>query len=93
MCVCVCVCGCVYVCVLSWKEISFLLKLQLTPTLTDFKGPTILICYRQISAIANVEIKDKLFKGLKNIFSYRQISITGTSISAGFNCSISGRLL
>ena len=28
---------------------------QLTPALTDFKGPTISICYRRISVIANIE--------------------------------------
>ena len=45
-------------------------EIQLTPALTDFKGPTIFICYRRISVIANIEIKEKLFKGLKNSFCY-----------------------
>ena len=36
--------------------------LQLTPGLTDFKGPTIFICYRRISVIANIENKEPLFK-------------------------------
>ena len=44
-------------------------KLQLTPALTDFKGPTIFICYRWIFVFfAIIEIKEKLFKELKNIF-------------------------
>ena len=60
--------------------------IQLSPALTDFKGPTIFICYRQISVIANIEIKEKLFNGLKDSFCYRQISITGRSVRAGFNC-------
>ena len=59
---------------------------QLTPALTDFKGPTIFICYRRISVIANIEIKEKLFKGPKEIFCYRRISVTGGSVRAGFNC-------
>ena len=42
--------------------------IELTPALTDFKGPTIFICYRRISVIANIEIKEKLFKGPKKIF-------------------------
>ena len=39
--------------------------LQLTPTLADFKGPTICICYRRIFVIAIIKIKEKLFKGLR----------------------------
>ena len=42
--------------------------IELTPALTDFKGPTIFICYRRISVIANIEIKEKFFKGPKGIF-------------------------
>ena len=61
-------------------------NLQLTPALTDFKGPTIFICYRRISIIANIENKEKLFKGLKSGFRYRRISITGGSVRVGFNC-------
>ena len=60
--------------------------LQLTPTLTNFKGPISFICYRRISVIANIEIKEKLFNGLKDSFCYRRISITGRSVRAGFNC-------
>ena len=49
-----------------WREINF--EIQLIPTLTDppltdFKGPTILICCRRISVIANKENKEKYFKG------------------------------
>ena len=39
--------------------------IQLIPALTDFKGPTIFICYRRIYVIVNIEIKEKLFKGPK----------------------------
>ena len=62
--------------------------IELTPALTDFKGPTIFICYRRISVIANIEIKEKLFKGPKDIFCYRRISVTGGSVGAGFNCNL-----
>ena len=41
--------------------------IELTPALTDFKGPTIFICYRRISVIANIEIKEKFFKGLSSV--------------------------
>ena len=60
--------------------------IQLTRGLTDFKGPTIFICYRCFSVIANIEKKEKLFKGLKNSFFYRQIFVAGGSVRAGFNC-------
>jgi len=53
--------------------------IQLTPALTGFKGPTIFI------VIANIENK-KNFKGLRNGFRYRQISVTGGSVIARFNC-------
>ena len=59
---------------------------QLTPALTDFKGPTIFICYRRISVIANIENKEIFFKRSKNCFGYRRISVTGGSVRAGFNC-------
>ena len=39
--------------------------MQLTPALTDFKGPTICICYRQIFDIAIIETKEILLKGPK----------------------------
>ena len=38
-------------------------SIQLTPALTDFKGPTIFICYRRISVIAKKEILKKIFRG------------------------------
>ena len=57
----------------------------MTPTLTNFKGPPISICYRSISVITNVENKEKLFREPKNGFCYRRI--TGGSIKAGFNCT------
>ena len=63
-------------------------KLQLTPAPTDFKGPTISICYKRISVIANIENKEILFKGPKNSFRYKPISVTCGSVSAGFNCTI-----
>ena len=62
--------------------------IELTPALTDFKGPTIFICYRRISVIANIEIKEKFFKGPKGIFCYRRISVTGRAVRAGFNCTL-----
>ena len=43
-------------------------KIQLTPALTDFKGPTIFICYRQIFFIVKIKILKKLFKELKISF-------------------------
>ena len=63
-------------------------EIQLTTALTDFKGPTIFICYRWISVIANIEIKEKLFKGPKNSFCNRRISITGGPVRAGFNFTL-----
>ena len=59
---------------------------QLIPALTDFKGPSIFTCYMWISVIANIENKEKLFKGPKNSFRYRQISVTSGSVIAGFKC-------
>ena len=49
--------------------------MALTPALTDFKAPTIFICYSRISVIANIEIKEKLFKGLKIISFIGEFSI------------------
>ena len=48
---------------------------------------TILICFRWIFIIANIEIKEKLFKGIKEylMFGSDRISITGGSLRAGFN--------
>ena len=34
----------------------------MSPASTGFKGPTIFICYRRISVIANIENKEILFK-------------------------------
>ena len=59
------------------------IHIQLTPALTGIKGPTIFILYRRISVIANIENREKLFK---NGFCYRQISVTGGSVIARFNC-------
>ena len=42
--------------------------------------------YWRISVIANIENK-QTFERLKNSFCYRQISIAGGSVKAGFNCS------
>ena len=52
-------------CFLDFWPNQRLFLLQLTPALKDFKGPTIFICYRWISEIANKEIKDIFFKGPK----------------------------
>ena len=60
--------------------------IQLTPALTDFKGPTIFVCYRRIFVIANIKYKEKLLKGPRNGLSYRRISVTGGSVISGFNC-------
>ena len=59
---------------------------QLTPALADFEGPTICICYRWISIIANIDNTNFVLKGLKSGFRFRQISITGGSVGVGFNC-------
>ena len=61
---------------------STLLVLQLTPALTDYKGSTIFICYRRISVITDMENEEFFFKGLKNAFRHRRISITGGSVMA-----------
>ena len=53
---------------------------QLTPTLTNFKGPITFICYRRISVISNTEKKGKYFKGLNN-----NSAIGGFLLLAGFN--------
>ena len=42
-----------------------LIYVQLPPPATDFKGSTIFISFRLIFVIANIEIKQKVFKGLK----------------------------
>ena len=71
-----------------WKPSNVRLvsqHIQFIPALTDFKGPTIFICYRRISVITNIEIKEKLFKKLKESFCYRRIFITDGSARAGFN--------
>ena len=44
----------------------------------------VFICYWRNSVITNLE-KEKLFKGLKNSFYHKQISITGGSVIEGFN--------
>ena len=41
---------------------------------------------KEISVIANVESKEKLFKRPKNGLPYGHISVTGGSVIAGFNC-------
>ena len=69
-----------------WDLIAQYSNVQLTPALTDLKGPTIFICYSRISVIANIGIKEKPLKGPENSFCYRRISITGGSVRAGFNC-------
>ena len=52
-----------------WKcEISVYWLIQLTSTLTDFKGPVISICYRRIFVIANIENKENLVKELRMTF-------------------------
>ena len=51
-----------------------------------FQGTNHFVCYKQISIIANIEIKEKPFGRLKNIFCYGRISTTGGSVRAGFNC-------
>ena len=51
------------------KSVPKHLELQITPSLTDFLRP---------------EDKEKLFKGCKNRFCYRQIY---GSVIAGFNCT------
>ena len=62
------------------------MNIQLNPALTDFIGPTIFICYRRISVIANIENKEKLIRGPRNPLHYMQISIHGGSVTPGFNC-------
>ena len=80
----------------AWKTLQVLFRnhgfafpnnIQLTPALTDCKGLTICICYGLIFVNSNIKIKDELFKGLKNNFCYRRISITVGSVRAEFNCS------
>ena len=61
-------------------------RVQLTPALTDFKGPTAFICYRQIFVIAIIENQENLFKGFKNSLFYGRISVAAGSVIAGFNC-------
>ena len=40
-------------------RIGALALIQLTSALTDFKGPTIFICYKRIFVIANIERDSK----------------------------------
>ena len=40
---------------------------QLNPAITDFRGPTIFIHYRWISAIANIGIKGKILQGTEKL--------------------------
>ena len=39
---------------------------HLSPTLTDFRGPTNFMCYRRISVTANIRNKRKLVEEAKN---------------------------
>ena len=71
----------------NYIVIVIIIVIQLTPAPTDFKGPTIFICYWRISVIANIENKGKPIKGLKNSFCYRRISVTGGSVIARVNCN------
>ena len=58
----------------SWKQDQIcLFIIELTPALADFKGPTIFICYRRNSVIANIENKENIFKVPKKNFCFRQI--------------------
>ena len=66
-------------------SIHYIMVVQLTPALTDFKGPAIFICCKRISVISNIEIKEIVLSELR-MASVRQISITGGSARARFNC-------
>ena len=44
-----------------------LILIQLNLAITDFKGPTIFIHYRRISAIANTGIKGEILQGTEKM--------------------------
>ena len=47
--------------------------LQLNLAITDFQGPTICICYRQISTIANIGNKENPFQGTTKLLQFSSI--------------------
>ena len=52
------------------------ISIQLNPAVMDPKGPTIIIHYRRLSAIANIRNKEKFTKGtLKNSLHHWRISL------------------
>ena len=52
------------------------LMIQLNPALTDFMGPTNLICYRRNSVIVKIrKIKENRYKGPKISICYRRNSV------------------
>ena len=61
------------------RRISAAFQIQLAPALTDFKGPTIFICYRRISIIAEIENKENIFKGFPLLAGslYRDSTVIG----------------
>ena len=73
-------------CIVAMYKFRIISAQVLYTALTDLKGPTIFISFRRISVIVNVANKEKLFNGLKHSFCYRQISVTGGAVIAGFNC-------
>ena len=47
--------------------------IQLNLAITDLKGPTTFICYRRISTIANIGIKEKPFQGTTKLLIFSSV--------------------
>ena len=63
-------------------------SIQLNPLLTDFRGPTIFLCYRWTSVIVDREIRVINLKGPWICICYRRNSVGGGSDRAGLDCML-----
>ena len=51
----------------------YMVEVQLNLAITDLKGPTIFICFRQVSTIANVGNKEKPFQGTTKLLLFSSV--------------------
>ena len=64
-------------------NLDFSLLVQLTPALTDLKWPTILICYRRISVIANLGNKENSLKNYKKTSAIDEFQLLAGPLERG----------
>ena len=49
------------------------IQVQLIPAIADLKGPTIFICYRRSSTIANIGSKEKSYQGTTKLLQFSSV--------------------